>query len=161
MGIAQVIIVNEKDEIIGYKPRDLLDKQDIYRVAALWIKNSRGDILLAQRAFSKKNNPGKWGPAAAGTVEEGETYDINIVKEAEEEIGLTGYQFEKGPKTLVSGEYRYVRQFYTLIIDKKIEEFTIDKKEVAGIRWFSREELLRELREMPGKFLDSVEECVL
>ena len=35
--------------------------------------------------------PEVWGPAVSGTNEEGETYDSNIIKEAQEEIGLTGY----------------------------------------------------------------------
>lgn len=50
-------IVNDNDKIIGYKPRDDRNTKDMYRVSALWITNSKGDILLAQRAFTKKHNP--------------------------------------------------------------------------------------------------------
>ena len=79
-----ITIVNEEDEIIGHKDRTSLDHEtDIYRVAALWLTNSTGEVLIAQRALSKESSPGKWGPAAAGTVEEGETYESNIVKEVE------------------------------------------------------------------------------
>ena len=71
----KIILVNENDEIIGYKERGTLDKEDIYRVSALWIQNSKGEILLAQRSFNKNNNPRKWGPAVAGTNDEGESYE--------------------------------------------------------------------------------------
>lgn len=69
-GKPKIIIVNENDEIIGHKARGTLEQLDIYRVSALWIKNSQGDILLAQRKFTKKHDPGKWGPAVAGTNDE-------------------------------------------------------------------------------------------
>ena len=81
-----ITIVNLDDEIIGYKPRSEITSQDVYRVSALWIENSKGEILLAQRGFMKRNNPGKWGPAVAGTIDKGESYEENMYKEAEEEL---------------------------------------------------------------------------
>jgi len=86
----KIPIVNEQDEII--KVVDIKDRKpgEICRITGLWLTDPEGNILLAQRAFNKKLSPGLWGPAAAGTVEEGETYESNIIKEAEEEIGLAG-----------------------------------------------------------------------
>lgn len=53
------------------KSRDDIDySKDIFRTASLWITNSNGDILLAQRKFDKKVDPGKWAEAVVGTVEE-------------------------------------------------------------------------------------------
>ena len=54
MSKAKIVIVNENDEIIGSKERGTLNQSDIYRVSALWIQNSKGEILLAQRSFNKK-----------------------------------------------------------------------------------------------------------
>jgi len=96
----KIFIVNEQDEVIGYKERNLITRDDIYRVAGLWITNSRGDILLARRAFSKTHDPGKWGPAVSGTIAANETYEENIIKEAEEELGLTGLNLIPGSKYL-------------------------------------------------------------
>ncbi len=56
----RVIIVNEKDEQIALKERKDIKKEEIYRVSALWITNSKGEILLAQRGLNKKHDPGKW-----------------------------------------------------------------------------------------------------
>jgi predicted kinase len=95
----RTIIVNDQDQIIGHKEPGTLLKEDIYRVSSLWVTNSKGDILLAQRKFTQKLDPGKWGPAVAGTVDEGETYESNIIKEAEEEIGLKDMRPALGPKT--------------------------------------------------------------
>lgn len=156
----RIVIVDENDEVIDHKERGtLIPEQDIYRVSALWIRNSRGDILLAQRAFTKSHNPGKWGPAVAGTVDEGETYEENIVKEAEEEIGLSGYDFEKAMKTRSPGTpHNYFTQWFTFSIDEPVEFFTIQEEEVADLRWFGEKELREELDRYPEKFLTSIPE---
>ena len=67
-------IVDLNDEIIGHKPRNEIDfKKDYYRIGCLWLTNSKGEVLIAQRLLAKDKDPGKWGPAAAGTLEMGET----------------------------------------------------------------------------------------
>ena len=77
-----IVVVDERDEVTGTKDYESVTSNDIYRVSALWIVNLRGEVLLAQRSFNKTKDPGTWGPAVAGTVEKGEDYDTNIVKEA-------------------------------------------------------------------------------
>jgi len=95
--MGKIVIVDENDNKIGHKEYGETNPDDIYRVSALWLTNQKGEVLIARRAYNKKLDPGKWGTAASGTVDEGETYYENIVKETEEEIGLTGVEFKKGP----------------------------------------------------------------
>ncbi|MDH4330220.1 MAG: NUDIX domain-containing protein [Candidatus Moranbacteria bacterium] len=160
MNKPKIIIVDEKDEIIGSKEREILDQSDIYRVSALWVQNSDGDVLLAQRKFDKKNDPGKWGPAVAGTNDEGESYESNIIKEAEEEIGLVGQSFQKSEKIRYSGKHNFFCQWFSFITDNGIEEFEIQEDEVEQIKWWERDELLEELESDPDKFIGSVRGCV-
>ena len=54
--MVRIIIVDESDEVIGYKERGTLNPEDIYRVSALSVENSIGQVLLAQRKFTKKRN---------------------------------------------------------------------------------------------------------
>jgi len=145
-------VVNDKDRIIGYKNRSDILPNDIYRVSALWITNSKGDILLAQRSLTKKNDPGMWGPAVAGTVSKGITYKKTITKEAHEEIGLDNIIPKKGPKIQMSNEHVYFVQWYFLKINKNINEFIIDREEVRTIKWFTRQELKKELKNNPKIF---------
>ncbi len=58
-------VVNEQDEIIGHKDREDRNTMDITRITALWLKNERGEVLLA---LAKTGDPGLWGPAVSGTV---------------------------------------------------------------------------------------------
>jgi len=139
----KIVIVDKDDKVIGLKEKGTLDfEKDFYRVSALWIKNSKGKSLLAQRAFTKKQDPGVWGPAVAGTIEEGETYDSNIIKETEEEIGLKNVKPEKAIKEFIDGKYKYFTQLYFIKLDKDSDEFKFDKKEVEKIGWFIFEEIL-------------------
>lgn len=153
----KIIIVDENDKIVGYKNRGALDKADIYRVSALWITNSNGQILLARRHHTKSHHPRKWGPAVAGTVDEGETYEENIIKEAEEELGLKNIKPEIGPKTKTDNEYHNFTQCYVLNVDFDITQFKIQEDEVEEIKWFSPEELKKQLQENPEEFLPTME----
>ncbi len=156
----RVTVVNQRDEIIGYKFDEDLLPTDIYRVSALWLTNSKGEVLLAQRAFSKSHNPGKWGPAVAGTVEDGETYAENIIKETEEELGVIGIKLKLGPKLERKAKYHYFVQRFFATLDKPAESFKIQKDEVEQVKWFSKKELTKQLKENPEKFLASIKESV-
>ena len=153
---SKIIIVDENDKIIGHKKRGTLKKEDIYRVSALWITNSNRKVLLARRHHTKSHHPGKWGPAVAGTVDEGETYEENIIKEAEEELGIRNIKPKMGPKTKTDNKYHHFTQWYTLSINKNINEFKIQKDEVEDIKWFSPEELRKQLQENPEEFIPTM-----
>lgn len=150
-------VVDTDDSILTHKKREAVLPEDIYRVSSLWITDSKGKILLAQRAFSKSNDPGKWGPAVAGTVEQGETYESNILKEAEEELGLQGVQLEKGRKELHEGEHRFFCQEFSTVVDQQEGDFSINLEEVAAIKWWVEAELRKAVFENPDAFLPMIQ----
>lgn len=156
-----VQIVNENDEIIGAKQYGEVNHPgDIYRVSALWITNSKNQSLIAQRSLTEDSDPGKWGPAVAGTIGEGESYDENIYKEAAEEIGLIGVEFTKSVKTYSSGLRRYFTQWYRAQIDRDIAEFTRQVEEVNALAWIDTEQLKMELQARPDKYTPTLPKLV-
>ncbi len=150
-------VVNEQDEVIGYKNRGETNPEDITRVSALWVIDKDNNILLARRALTKKHGAGLWGPAVAGTVEEGESYEQNIIKEAEEEIGLVGVNFSLGPKKRVSSSHEYFCQWFTAIVDRGYP-FKKQDDEVEEVKWFSKSELERLVKEKDKNFTPSFKE---
>lgn len=154
----EIIIVDEKDRIIGFKDRNAIDEKDIYRVSALWITDSEGNILLAKRHRNKINNPGKWGPAVSGTVERDESYEQNIIKETEEELGLKNVFMKVGPKMEIEGNHRHFTQWYYLNSDMPTSKFDIQKEEVEEVKWFSREEMKEKLKSRPEEFIPKMED---
>jgi isopentenyldiphosphate isomerase len=157
-----IIIVDDQDRQIDLKSYEELVYEDIYEVAALWLTDEKsGDILLAQRKWNKQNDPGKWSAAAAGTVDEGETYDINMVKEIEEEIGLTDLSLTRGPKEFIDkGKHRYFVQWFLAKVDKDSTKITIQEEEVEGADWVPEDKLIFDVRTNPDKytpnFIDSL-----
>lgn len=157
----KIQIVDEQDQLKGVKERTEVDyKTDIYRVSALWLTNLKGQTLLAKRAAVKDKDPGKWGPAVAGTIDEGETYDINIYKEAEEEIGLTGEQFSKGPKILIKHPRTYFCQWYFVSLDRETDSFVMQADEVDALEWIDIEQMKQDLKTNPEKYVPAMHQIV-
>ena len=133
---------------------------DIYRVSALFIMNSKNQVLIAQRSYKKKNWPWLWWPAVAWTVEKDESYEQNIYKEAMEEIWLQGYIFTKMKKHYVSATYPYFVQWFKLMVDLPIEYFIIEKEEVEAIQCVDRDELIHSTQKEPNRYTRSFLEKV-
>jgi isopentenyldiphosphate isomerase len=154
-----VAIVDENDTILEIKPRDELTKKDIIRVSVLWVENEKGESLMQQRSFTKAIDPGQWGPAVAGTVESHETYLTNIIKEAEEEIGLVDFEpIEVGKRMFWAPNNGFGRifTFYkTIIKHRNVNEFKLEVGEVEQIQWVPKETVFKEIHNNPTKYVPS------
>ncbi len=154
----KIPIVNEQDEIIGYKEREETTPKDIRRIVGLDVLNEKGEVLVAKRNLDKKIDPNLWGPSVAGTVDEGFNYDETVLKEAEEEIGL----FDVKPVFLKKYFYetpksrRWCQRYY-VIINSKERELKRQESEVAELKWVSIEDLEKWWKEKPEEFIPSFE----
>lgn len=154
-------IVNDQDEVVGHKQREQIDPQnDIFRTASLWITNPQGDVLLAQRKLDKKVEPGRWGEAVGGTVENDDSYEETVIREAQEELGLTNFNLQPGPKQLVTEPYKYFVQWFTTVVNLDISEFKIQTEEVEQIAWIPKAQLLSELNSNPDKYIAPMADIV-
>jgi isopentenyldiphosphate isomerase len=150
----RIQIVDQNDNLIGIKDRTEVDfSKDIYRVAALWLTNPDGEVLIAQRKLTKDKDPGLWGPAVAGTIEEGETYESNIYKEADEEIGLTGHKFNVGPKLFIKQPRTLFSQWFFGVCDWPDDKFKIQDNEVE---WINAKQLKQDVQDNPAKYVSQM-----
>lgn len=154
-------VVNLDDEIIWYKSRNNITTDDIYRVSACRIRDADGNILLAQRSFTKKNNPWKRWPAVAGTVSKDETYLQNIIKEIKEEISIdaTEQNLTVWPKQFRDWEHRYFRQWYVLIYIWPKDVIQPEVWAVEQLKRFTPQELKEFLTSNRDECLTSLERC--
>ena len=150
----KIVIVDADDNPIGVQEYESLSYDDIYQVSALWLTdNNTGDILIAQRNWSKHNDPGKWSASVSGTIDEGETYDINIVKEIEEEIGLVNLILAKGPKEFIDdGQHKFFVQWFLAKVGKNNTIITIQEEEVEATKWIPKAELVKDVEHNPDKY---------
>ncbi len=154
----KVVISDKNDSPVGLRAYSELTYEDIYQVTAAWITDTKtAEVLTTQRKWSKHNDPGKWMAAASGTVEEGESYDENIVKEIEEEIGLTGLNLTKGPKEFIDdGKHRFFVQWYLAEVDKTKVTIQLQKEEVEAYAWVPIKHVVKEVFENKDKFVPSM-----
>jgi isopentenyldiphosphate isomerase len=156
-----VQIVDVNDNLIGHKPRHEIDyTKDIYRSACIWIEDLQGKVLLAQRSHAKDKDPGLWGPAAAGTVDQGETYESNAYKELEEEIGLTGVTLTTKAKIWVGLPRKQFIQSFKGVCDWPVEKFVLQAEEVEAVKWISKHDLVQDVKANPNKYIPSMTEWI-
>lgn len=93
-------LVDASGEVIGKATRGECHSGSklLHPVVHLHVFNSAGDLYLQKRPDWKDIQPGKWDTAVGGHVDWGETTDQALLREAYEELGLTGIK----PKKLLS-----------------------------------------------------------
>jgi len=113
----KIPIVNGYDEVIAYKEREETTSEDIRHIVELNVFDDEFNVLIAKRHSSKTIDPNLWGPSVAGTVDEGYDYNQTVVKEAEEEIGLTSFtpMFFKKMFYETTNTRRFVSVYYVII----------------------------------------------
>jgi len=153
----KIPIVDDEDNIIYHVERSEKKDEEVCRTAGLWVTDTEGNILLAQRSFNKKYYPGMWGPAAAGVIEEGETYKDGIMRETKEEIGLININPTIGEK--IKFPDCFSQQFF-LTIPVGFNDFVIQEEEVKQVKWFSREDLKKEINNNPDIFIKFISELI-
>lgn len=153
----KIPIVDENDKFLYYKDskeRDL--RKEVTRSSALWVINEKEEILVAKRSKNNKNFPNVWGPSVAGSLEEGESYEDNIIKEAKEEIGISLEKIILGPKKRESDSHEYFGQYFFTQISSDTK-FILQESEVDEVRWVSLEKLKEWRIKNPEEFLPTFE----
>ena len=85
----QVIIVDAANQVIGDAPRWRMRRDNlIHRATYILVFNTRGEIFVHQRTFTKDVYPGFYDVAAGGVVTTGESYDESARRELAEELGI-------------------------------------------------------------------------
>ncbi len=140
-------VVNEKDEIIEIKDKDAVHRDgNWHRASRIWAMNSKGEILIHQRAKKKKLCPGLWDTTLGGHVLSGETYEDAAKRELKEELGIKNFKlFEigkwKGNPNESSPFEKLIVNIFLAKFDDKIEHLEFDKNEISQLRFIKLFEL--------------------
>lgn len=89
MEVQQVILVNEKDEPVGIADKMQAHRDGLlHRAFSIFIFNSKGEILLQQRALTKYHSGGLWTNACCSHPKPGEETLASATARLKEEMGF-------------------------------------------------------------------------
>lgn len=145
-------IVNERDEVIGRKPRrDVHRDGDKHRAVHVLVFNSHGEVFLQKRSMSKDTFPGAWDSSASGHLDCGEDYDACAVRELREEIGL---QVSQCPKRVfkIAACLETGQEFVWVYRCEHEGPFTLHPEEIERGGWFAPEFVTKWIAEKPEEF---------
>jgi isopentenyldiphosphate isomerase len=84
-------IVDENDEVVGQARRgDAYARGLRHRCAFIQVRDARGRLFVHRRTPTKLVFPSLYDMFVGGVVGAGETYDDAALREAEEELGVSG-----------------------------------------------------------------------
>jgi 8-oxo-dGTP diphosphatase len=144
------------------KPRSEVHRDGlVHRMVHVWIVNSQNKILMQRRAPQKDSYPNMWDVSVGGHILAGMDAIETVIKEVEEELGVNIELNEiellfkfKGSDTY--NETVFNNGFYEEYLIEKdldIKTLKIQKEEVAEVRWFSMEELEKEILNKNPEFV--------
>ncbi|MBN8836613.1 MAG: isopentenyl-diphosphate Delta-isomerase [Sphingobacteriia bacterium] len=89
MNMEEVILVDEKDNVVGYMEKmEAHEKAVLHRAFSVFIFNSRGEMLLQQRALKKYHSGGLWTNACCSHPRKDETTLRGAERRLKEEMGI-------------------------------------------------------------------------
>jgi isopentenyldiphosphate isomerase len=145
-------VVNDRDEVVGQKPRGEIHRLGLkHRAVHVLVFNSRGGLFLQKRSMKKDCFPGTWDSSASGHLDSGESYDACAVRELREEIGLA---LAQPPEKLFKIDAcKETGQEFVWVYRCQAEgPFTLHPEEIDRGDWFTAPMLDRWLVENPGEF---------
>lgn len=148
-------VVNERDEVIGRRPRSEVHRLGLlHRAVHVLVFNSRGQVFLQKRSLKKDRQPGLWDSSASGHVDSGEDYDSCAVRELREEIGL---KLARVPKRLfkIAAGPETDQEFVWVYRCEAEGPFDLDSEEIERGDWCTPEEVTRGLDERPQEFVSA------
>lgn len=153
--------VYDKDRVsLGYSyPRGTKLKNGEHRtVIHICIFNKKGELLIQQRASSKKLWANCWDISAGGNVMAGESSSAGASRELYEELGIKVDFSNIRPHFTINFENGF-DDYYFLELEPNLDNLTLQKDEVQAVKWASKQEVQKFFKN--GEFLPYIESFIL
>ncbi len=150
-----VILIDKNDKEIGFgKKIEVHKKNKLHRAFSIFVFNSKGELLLQQRAKSKYHSGGLWTNTCCSHPRPGESIEKAAHRRLKEEMGfdcevkeLFGFYYNgKLDNDFFEHEYDHV------LIGNFDGEPEPNPGEVDGWKWIGLEELRKDIQKNPDNY---------
>lgn len=119
--------------------KDRLSKGEFHLVVHIWILNKKGEYLIQRRSETKNFMPGEWA-ATGGAAISGELSRLAACRELYEELSI---HVSSHKLVLIDRLVRKnsIADLWGIVCDIDINNLTLQKDEVAEVKWVSRKTL--------------------
>lgn len=151
----KIALIDKNDNIIGYEEKLKVHQEGLlHRAFSIIIFNSKGEMLIHQRALDKYHSANLWTNACCSHLAENESMDKYIHKRLIEEMGFDceldylmkfNYRVEL-ENNLIENETDYI---YKGLYDGIVSP---NPSEVRNWKWTTMKELNKEVKANPDNF---------
>ena len=152
-----VILVDEQDNPIGTMEKQAAHiEPHLHRAFSIFIFNSKGKLLLQQRALSKYHSPGLWTNTCCSHPRDGETLEEATSRRLLEEMGMVCPMHEvytfiyKAPV----GEGLTEHEFDHVFIGQSDDTPNINHDEVESWKYMSLKDLSKDIQRHPEHYTE-------
>ncbi len=151
----QVILVDEQDTITGMAEKMEAHREGLlHRAFSVFIFNSKGEMLLQQRALDKYHSGGLWTNACCSHPQPNENTLLAAQRRLQEEMGFKVpvekiFDFVYRAE-LVNGLTEY--EFDHVFAGEYDEEIFFNKEEVMAVDYMTMEEISQSLEKDPEQY---------
>ena len=153
----QVILVDEQDNPIGLMEKEAAHiTPHLHRAFSIFIFNSKGELLMQQRALSKYHSPGLWTNTCCSHPRDGETAHEAAKRRLMEEMGMDceireAYTFiYKAPV----GQGLTEHEIDHVFIGQSDDEPNINRDEVESWKYMSLNDLKEDIKNHPEHYTE-------
>lgn len=150
-----VVLVNKNNRKIGVEEKIRVHQEGkLHRAFSIFIFNSKGELLIQQRAKSKYHSGGLWSNTVCSHPKPSETYYQSTHRRLQEEMG-----FDCKLKKIFHFIYRanlndglIENEFDSVFIGKYDKNPNPNLDEVMDYRWISIKKLKADIKANPNKY---------
>jgi isopentenyl-diphosphate delta-isomerase len=150
-----VVLVDENDNDIGVMEKlEAHQKGLLHRAFSIFIFNSKNEMLIQQRAFSKYHSPGLWTNTCCSHPRPNETLKDAAHRRLFEEMGFTC-------DLLVKSSFIYKAEFDNQLIEHELDYVitghfdsnpNINPEEVQSFKWMNISDIKKDVNENPNQY---------
>lgn len=152
IGTDYVVLVDAQDNEIGTMEKmEAHEKGALHRAFSLFIVNSKGEMLLQQRAQSKYHSPGLWTNACCSHPRQGEDLNQAVRRRTQEELGI-----QVSPDYLFNFTYKATfsnglveHEFDHVFMARFSQDLEFNPDEVMAYKYVDINDLLRDVEHSP------------